>query len=118
MKLVIAIIQPDKLDTVRESLLRNGIYRITVSRCAGRGQAQERDAQETDLDRGQEVAPDLIAKVRLEIACNDDFVEPAIEAISDAARHDEGAIGDGKIWVLPLEQCVRIRTGDRGNPAI
>ena len=114
MKLVTAVIQPDKLEKVREALLKAEIFRITVSRCTGRGQAQE-----TDLYRGLEVAPDLIPKVRLDIACNDEFVEPAISAIIDAARHGaEGAIGDGKIFVTPLDECVRIRTGERGSAAI
>ena len=72
-----------------------------------------------DLYRGLEVAPDLIPKVRLDIACNDAFVEPAIGAIIDSARHgSEGEIGDGKIFVTPLEDCVRIRTGERGPDAI
>ena len=114
MKLVTAVIQPDKLEKVREALLKAEIFRITVSRCTGRGQAQE-----TDLYRGLEVAPDLIPKVRLDIACNDEFVEPVISAIIDAARHgNEGEIGDGKIFVTPLDECVRIRTGERGSAAV
>lgn len=113
MKLVTAIIQPDKLDAVREALIKVDIPRITVSRVTGRGRAEE-----TDIYRGQEVAPDLISKVRLDIACNEQFVEPAIEAILGAARHGAGEVGDGKIFVQPLEQCVRIRTGERGSGAI
>ncbi|MCF7974011.1 MAG: P-II family nitrogen regulator [Phycisphaerae bacterium] len=113
MKLVTAIIQPDKLDEVRESLIEAEIYRITVSRCTGRGRAEE-----TDLYRGQEIAPALVSKIRLDIACNDDFVEIAIQAILKAAKHDSGQIGDGKIFVTPLEQCIRIRTEERGNDAI
>jgi nitrogen regulatory protein P-II 1 len=113
MKLVTAIIQPDKLDEVREELIKAEIYRITVSRCTGRGRAEE-----TDLYRGQEVAPALITKIRLDIACNDDFVEAAIKAILKAAKHGEGVIGDGKIFVTPLEECIRIRTEERGGKAI
>ncbi|MBN1766421.1 MAG: P-II family nitrogen regulator [Sedimentisphaerales bacterium] len=113
MKLITAIIQPDKLDEVRESLIRNEIYRITVNRCTGRGQADV-----TDLYRGQEVAPDLISKVRLDIACNDDFVDIAVKAILAAARHGEGEIGDGKIFITNLEECIRIRTGQTGGAAI
>ncbi len=114
MKLVTAIIQPDRVEQVREALLKAEIFRITVSRCTGRGQAQE-----TDLYRGQEVAPDLLPKVRLDIACNDEFVEKAIDAIIDNARHGgNGEIGDGKIFVTALEQCIRIRTGERGSDAI
>lgn len=113
MKLVTAIIQPDKLDEVRESLIEAEIYRITVSRCTGRGRAEE-----TDLYRGQKIAPALISKIRLDIACNDDFVEIAIDAILKAAKHGQGQIGDGKIFVTPLEQCIRIRTEERGKDAI
>lgn len=111
MKLITAIIQPDKLDAVREALIRNEIYRITVSRCTGRGRAED-----TDLYRGVEVAPDLLPKVRLEIACNEDFVKPCIDAILAAAR--SGRVGDGKIFVTNLEQCIRIRTGEEGGEAI
>lgn len=113
MKLITAIIQPDKLDAVREALIQNEIFRITVSRCTGRGQARE-----TDLYRGQEVAPTLLPKIRLDIACNEEFVAPAIEAILKGAKHGPGTIGDGKILVTPLEECIRIRTGEKGSGAI
>ncbi|MGB1123856.1 MAG: P-II family nitrogen regulator [Phycisphaeraceae bacterium] len=113
MKLVIAIIQPDRLNAVHQSLIDAEIFRISVSRVTGHGQQSDKD-----LYRGQEVAPDLIPKVRLEIAVNDDFVEPTIKAIVAAARHEGGEIGDGKIFVLPLDDCIRIRTGERGSEAI
>ena len=113
MKLVTAIIQADKLDEVRESLIEAEIYRITVSRCTGRGRAEE-----TDLYRGQEIAPALISKIRLDIACNDEFVEVAINAILKAAKHGNGQIGDGKIFVTALEECIRIRTEERGKEAV
>ncbi len=114
MKLVTAIIQSDKLDEVREALVRAEIYRITVSRCTGRGRAEE-----TDLYRGQTVVPALIPKVRIDIACNDNFVDITIDAILKAARHGEaGTIGDGKIFVTNLERCIRIRTGESGGEAI
>ena len=113
MKLVIAIIQPDRLNAVHQSLIDSEIFRVSVSRVTGHGQQSDHD-----LYRGQEVAPDLIPKVRLEIAVNDDFVEPTIKAIMTSARHESGEIGDGKIFVLPLEDCVRIRTGERGPEAI
>lgn len=113
MKLITAIIQPDKLDEVREALLAADITRITVSRVSGHG----RQADE-DIYRGQIVAPNLINKVRLEIACNDEFVKPACDAIIKAARHDDGKIGDGKILITPLEEVIRIRTGERGGKAI
>ena len=114
MKLVTAIIQPDKLDEVREALLKADITRITVSRCSGRGRADQ-----TDLYRGQVIAPDLINKVRLDIACNDEFVDTTIDAILNTAKHGpEGKIGDGKIFVTNLEKCIRIRTGETGSDAI
>lgn len=114
MKLVTAIIQPDKLDEVRESLIKAEITRITVSRCSGRGRADQ-----TDLYRGQVVAPDLINKIRLDIACNEEFVDITVNAILKAARHGEsGKIGDGKIFVTNLEKCIRIRTGETGGDAI
>ena len=113
MKLVKAIIQPDKLDEVREALIAAEIYRITVSRVAGHG----RQAEE-DIYRGQAVAPGLISKVQLEIAVNDEFVDKVVAAIIQGAKHDDGKIGDGKIMVQPLEEIIRIRTGERGNQAI
>ena len=94
MKLITAIIQPNKIDAVRESLIKAEIFRITVSQCAGRGQASE-----VDIYRGQEVIPELIPKVRLDIAVNEEFVDIAVDAIIDAAQHDGGTIGDGKIFV-------------------
>jgi nitrogen regulatory protein P-II 1 len=114
MKMVTAIIQPDKLDEVREALIAAEITRITVSRCTGHGQAES-----MELYRGQEVVPNLTSKIRLEIAVNEAFVETTINAILAAARSEGGgAIGDGKIFVTPLEECVRIRTGQRGGDAI
>lgn len=113
MKLVIAIIQPDRLNAVHQSLIDAEIFRVSVSRVTGHGQQDDRD-----LYRGQEVTPDLIPKVRLEIAVNDEFVEPTIKAIVAGARHEGGEIGDGKIFVMPLEDCIRIRTGERGSEAI
>ena len=117
MKLVTAIIQPDKLDDVRQSLMDAEITRITVSRCTGHGQAQGGTADE-ELYRGQAVMPDLLPKVRLDIACNDEFVEITIDAIMRAARHGSGQVGDGKIFITHLEECIRIRTSERGGRAI
>jgi len=113
MKLVTAIIQPDKLDAVRESLLNAEITRITASRCTGRGRAEE-----VDLYRGKAVAPALLPKVRLDIACNDEFVDTTIDAFLKAAKHGAGEIGDGKIFVTALERCIRIRTEESGTGAI
>ena len=111
MKLITAIIQPDKLDEVREALILAEITRITVSRVSGHGR-QEGES----LYRGQKVIPNLIPKVRLDIACNDEFVDIACEAIIKTAK--SGKIGDGKIFVTPLEKCIRIRTGEKGGQAI
>jgi len=113
MKLIIAIIQPDKLEEVHQALVDNEVFRVTVSRCTGHGQQQD-----PDLYRGQEVTPTLLPKVRLEIAVNEDFVKPTVDAILKAARHGEGEIGDGKILIQPLEEVIRIRTGERGSEAI
>jgi len=114
MKLIVAIIQPEKLEAVHHALIDAEIFRITVSRCTGHGQQED-----TDLYRGQQVRPNLIPKVRIEIALNDQFVEPTIQAILKGARSSgAGAIGDGKIFVLPLEDCIRSRTEERGGQAI
>ena len=113
MKLITAIIQPDRLDSVREALIAADISRITVSRVSGHGRGVDEE-----LYRGQVVAPNLIPKIRLEIACNDEFVDAAVNAIIKAAKHGEGKIGDGKIFVTALEKCIRIRTGEHGGKAI
>ena len=113
MKLVTAIIQPNKLGVVREALINKEITRITVNRCTGHGRAEE-----VDLYRGHEVEPELIPKIRLEIACNDEFVKTIVDTIIQTARHGEGKIGDGKVFVTQLEECYRIRTGEQGSEAI
>ncbi len=113
MKLITAIIQPDKIDAVREALINAQIARITVHRVSGRG----RQAEE-NLFRGEMVAPHLISKVRLDVACKDEQVRAACQAIIAAARHGDGKIGDGKIFVTPLEECIRIRTGESGSEAL
>lgn len=114
MKLIVAIIQPDKFEEVHQALTDSEVFRITVGRVTGHGQQEN-----VDLYRGQEVTPDLIPKVRLEIAVNDDFVETTVDAILKGARSNGGGkIGDGKIFVTPLENCIRIRTGEEGGEAI
>ncbi|MDP3920064.1 MAG: P-II family nitrogen regulator [Candidatus Omnitrophota bacterium] len=113
MKLLTIIIQPDKLDEVRQSLFDAGITRITVNRCTGHGRQENEE-----LYRGQAVTPNLIPKVKLDIACNDEFVDIAIAAVLSSAKHNGGKIGDGKIFVTPLEKCIRIRTGESGGAAI
>ena len=113
MKLITAIIQIDKLDEVREALSSVQINRITVTRAAGRG----RQADE-ELHRGQVVIPDLIPKTRVDIACKDEDVKKICNAIIRAARHGQGKIGDGKIFVTELQECIRIRTNEAGEDAI
>jgi nitrogen regulatory protein P-II 2 len=112
MKLVIAIIQPHKLDAVMKALDEREIYLKTVSNVLGCG----RQKGVSEVYRGTREAGNLIKKVRLEIAVNDSFLEPTISAISIAAK--SGQVGDGKIFVLDLAECVRIRTGERGGTAI
>jgi len=119
MKLIIAIIRSNKLDQVRESLIDAEIERITVSRASGHG----RHAAKAEMYRGVVVVPGLTPKIRIEIAVNDEFVETTVDAIMRAARtinngDQEGALGDGKIFIMPLEECIRIRTGERGGEAI
>jgi len=113
MKLVTAIIQLDKLDEVRTALYTAGITRITVSRVSGHGKQENEE-----LYRGQSIVPDLIPKARLDIACNEQFVKVACNAIIESAKHNGGTIGDGKIFVTTLEECIRIRTGEKGGEAI
>ena len=114
MKLITAIIQPDKLDEVRQALIDAEITRITVSSVSGHGRQED----ET-IYRGQTVVPNLLPKVRLDIACNDAFVDITIDAILASARHGkDGKIGDGKIFITNLEECIRIRTGEKGGQAI
>ncbi|AOS82724.1 P-II family nitrogen regulator [Chlorobaculum thiosulfatiphilum] len=113
MKLITAIIQPDRLDHVREALIQADITRITVSRVTGHGRQED-----IEYYRGQKIAPNLLPKVRLDIAVNDQFVNVTVDTIVAAARHESGEIGDGKIFITPLEECVRIRTNERGGSAI
>jgi nitrogen regulatory protein P-II 2 len=112
VKLVIAIIQPHKLEDVLQELDKQEIYLKTVSNVLGCG----RQKGITQIYRGRKETGNLLKKVRLEIAVNEKYVEPTISAIIKGAK--TGNIGDGKIFVLDLEQCVRIRTGERGGEAI
>jgi nitrogen regulatory protein P-II 1 len=114
MKLITAIIRETKLDKVREALIEAEITRITVSRVSGHGQQMGED-----IYRGQKVVPNLVPKVRLEIAVNNEFVDITVDTIIKAARtNSEGVVGDGKIFITPLEECIRIRTEERGGKAI
>ena len=113
MKLITAIIQPDKLDEVREALIEAEIERITVSRVTGHGKQED-----MEYYRGRKITPNLIPKIEIKIACNEEFVDTAVEAIIKSAKHDKGELGDGKIFVTNLENCYRIRTGEQGGSAI
>ena len=112
MKLVTAIIKPFKLDEVREALSSIGVQGITVTEVKGFG----RQKGHTELYRGAEYVVDFLPKVKIEAAIVDELVEQVIEAIEGAAR--TGKIGDGKIFVTPVEQVIRIRTGETGNEAL
>jgi nitrogen regulatory protein P-II 2 len=112
MKLIIAIVQPHRLEQVKEELYKEEVNLITVSEVLGHG----RQKGVTEVYRGMKEAGNLLRKIRLEIAVNDNFVEPTIRAITKGAQ--TGEMGDGKVFVLPLEECVRIRTSERGSNAI
>ena len=112
MKLIKAIIKPFKLDDVREALSEVGVQGITVSEVKGFG----RQKGHTELYRGAEYRVDFLPKVKLETVVSDDDVENVVNAIREAAN--TGKIGDGKIFVLPIEQAIRIRTGESGNEAL
>ncbi len=112
MKLIIAYVQPEKLNDVKQALYAVDIFKISVTNALGCG--QQKGYHETY--RGVDVEVNLLKKVRLEIAVNDDFVQSTIDAIVKGAR--TGNIGDGKIFVSPLGRCIRIRTGEEGNEAI
>lgn len=112
MKLIVALIQPHKLPDVKKALYEAEVYKMTVTNALGCG--QQKGYTETYRGVLQEV--NLLKKTRIEIAVNEDFVEPTIQAIIKGAR--TGKIGDGKIFVLDLLDCIRIRTGERGKEAI
>ena len=112
MKLVIAIVRPERANDVLEALYRADVRGLSMSRIQGHGGEIER----VETYRGTTVKMALSEKVRFEIAVSDDFVQPTIDAISEGAR--TGEVGDGKIWVMPLEQAVRIRTGDKDELAV
>lgn len=115
MKLIIAIIQPDKLESVKDALSEVEVFRLTIMDCQGFG----RQKGNPEIFKGEDFTLNLRRKVQLQIAVNEEFVEPTIEAISKGGKTGEqGEIGDGKIFVLPMDDCVRIRTGERGPTAI
>ncbi len=112
MKLIIAYIQPERLNAVKQALYEKGVYKMSVSNALGCGQQKGYVHQY----RGAIEEVTLLKKVRLAIGVNDDFVEETVNGIIEGAR--TGEIGDGKIFVLPMEECIRIRTGERGGAAI
>jgi len=112
MKLIIAIIKPFKLEEVKEALAATGVEGMTVTECKGFG----RQKGHTEVYRGSEYTVDFLPKVKLEVAVSDEVAGKAVEAIVKAAK--TGKIGDGKIFIVPLEQIVRIRTGEAGDQAI
>ena len=115
MKLIIAIIQPERLEAVKTALAEAEVFRLTVQDVQGFG----RQRGHTEVYRGHKYQVNLLRKVQLSIAVNDDFVEPTVQAIISAGRTGpQGTIGDGKIFILPMDECIRIRTGERGGEAI
>jgi len=115
MKLIIAMIQPNRLEAVKAALAEVEVFRLTVMDVQGFG----RQRGQTEVYRGHEFTVNLMRKVQLVIAVNEEFLEPAIGAVIKGGRSgEEGEVGDGKIFVLPLEDCIRIRTGERGSAAI
>jgi len=115
MKLIIAIVQPSRLEAVKESLTDVEVFRLTVMDCQGFG----RQKGQTEVYRGHEFTVNLLRKVQLQIAVSDEFVDRTVDAIIKGGRSGEkGQIGDGKIFVLRMDDCIRIRTGERGDEAV
>ncbi|WP_018526271.1 P-II family nitrogen regulator [Alkalispirochaeta alkalica] len=112
MKLIVAYIQPHKLNDVKEELYKAKVFKLSVTNALGAGQQKGYH----EVYRGVDIEVNLLKKVRLEIAVNDEFAETTIEAILRGA--ETGKIGDGKIFVVPLDEVIRIRTGETGNQAI
>ena len=121
MKLITAIIRETQLDQVREALIESEITRITVTRVSGHGQQIEEEVY-----RGRKVIPSLIPKIKLEIAVNDNYVDITVDTIIKGAKSpaaldakvSDGQVGDGKIFITQLEECIRIRTEEKGTAAI
>ena len=112
MKLITAIIKPFKLDDVKGALEGRGVHGLTVSEASGFG----RQKGHTEVYRGAEYTVDLVPKVRLEVVVEDDMADAVVSAIVSGAQ--TGKIGDGKVWVSPVESIVRVRTGERGSDAL
>ena len=115
MKLILAIINPARLEAVKEALNEVEVFRLTMVDVQGFG----RQRGQSEVYRGQDQGAHMVRKVQLQIAVNEDFVEPTVNAIMRAGRTGaEGRTGDGKIFILPLEDCIRIRTGEQGADAL
>jgi nitrogen regulatory protein P-II 1 len=112
MKLITAIVKPFKLDEVKAALESQGIHGMTVSEASGYG----RQRGHTEVYRGAEYTVDLVPKVRIEVLVDDADAETVVDAIVGVAQ--TGRIGDGKVWVMPVEQVIRVRTGERGSAAL
>jgi len=112
MKLIVAYIQPERLNAVKQALYEAEVYKMSVTNALGCG--QQKGYHESY--RGADIEVNLLKKVRLEIGVNDNFVKPTVDAIIKGAR--TGNIGDGKIFITDLQECIRIRTGETGGPAI
>ncbi|MBW8805568.1 MAG: P-II family nitrogen regulator [Catenulisporales bacterium] len=112
MKLITAIVKPFKLEEVKEALQQFGVHGITVSEASGYG----RQRGHTEVYRGAEYTVDLVPKLRVEVLCEDDDVEDLVDVVVKAAV--TGKIGDGKVWVTPVDEVVRVRTGERGGSAL
>ena len=116
MKYVIAMIRPEKLDAVKKELQKVEVNGLTVSSVAGYG--AQRGHLETERNKAKNYEANLLEKIEIEIAVNDDFMQKTIEAIQRGSKDNDGYVGSGKIFVLPLENAVRIRTGETGIDAI
>lgn len=115
MKLIIAIVQPSRLEAVKQALTDVEVSRLTVIDCQGFG----RQKGHATTARSRDPVINLLRKVQLQIAVNDEFVERTVDAVLSAAKSGEkGQIGDGKVFILPMDDCIRIRTGERGTEAI
>jgi len=112
VKLIVAVVKPHRLDEVKEALRDVGVNGLTTTEVEGFG----RQRGHTEVYRGAEYQVDFVPKVKVEVLCDDDQVQAVVEAVTAAAR--TGKIGDGKIWVVPVEQVVRIRTGEMGPDAL
>jgi len=115
VKLIIAIVQPNRLEQIKEALSDVEVFRLTVIDCLGYARQRGQDTNQRESDG----AIQLLRKLQLQIAVNEEFVEPTIQSILRGAKsQDDGRIGDGKIFVVPMDECIRIRTGERGPDAI